>query len=166
MITSLQNEDWQNANTLSSSLLNKISKEEQGDPAACMLRYMYIFSEAGLMNLNKVSQSDALKKVIGFTGQMVILPAHLISLKNAFNSIELVNDKTDSLFITATNIKATSIFSFEYIILDSKMSLDDFNNHVGQKCRLGGIIRSISVEGHIFPRFRLIIERGIAKIEK
>jgi hypothetical protein len=165
LMTSLKNENWQDANTLSLSILNKIPKDGDGDVAAAMLRYMYIFSEAGLMNLNKVTKSEALKCVVGFTGQWVILPSHPISLKRDFNSVRLVNGKTDSLFITSTNVDATSIFSFEYIILDEKWPIDDFKNNVGDRCRLGGTIRSISVEGNMFPRFRITLDHSTARME-
>ncbi len=165
LITSLQNENWQVANELSLSILNKITKDSPDDVASAILRYMYIYSEAGLMNSNKVTKSEALKNVVGFTGQMVILPSHPISLKMDFNSIRLANGKTDSLFITSTNKDATSIFSFEYIVMNKQWPLDDFKNSAGSICRLGGTIRSISVEGNMLPRFRIVLDHGIAKME-
>jgi hypothetical protein len=43
--------------------------------------------------------------------------------------------------------------------------LDDFKNNVGKICRLGGTIRSINVEGNMFPRFRIIVDHGTARME-
>jgi len=166
LITSLQAENWQDANTISLSLLNKISKDEPDDVGAALLRYMYIHSEAGLMNLNKVTKDEAIKAVKGFTGKWVLLPAHPVALKNGFNSIQMVNGKTDSLFITSTNNAATEIFSFDYIILDEKWPVEDFKNSEGEIYRLGGIIRSITVEGNMLPRFRIIIEKANAQEAK
>jgi hypothetical protein len=163
LISALQNENWQAANTLSLSVLNKIPKSEQDGAGAALVRYMYIFSEAGLMNLNKVTKTEALKKVIKFKGHMVILPSHPVSLKNDFNSIRKSENKTDTLFITSTNKAATSIFSFEYIALTDKWPDDDFKNSVGKMYRLGGMLRSITVEGSMFPRFRIVIDNGIYK---
>ncbi|HEY9000421.1 MAG TPA: hypothetical protein VIM89_03635 [Mucilaginibacter sp.] len=141
LIQSLQDEKWKDANDLSTSLLNKTPKNDPDDNIAALLRYMYIYSEAGLLNAHKFTQKEALKNVIGFTGKRIILPAHPVALKNAFNSIQMVNEKTDSLFITATNSDATQIFSFEYIILNSKWSTDDFKNNNGKFYRLTGIIK-------------------------
>ena len=168
LITNLQNENWQVANELSLSMLNKITKDgPPDDVASALLRYMNIRSEAGLMTLEEVSKAEAIKKVVGFTGQMIILPSHPISLKRDFNSIRLVHGKSDSLSITASNKNATVIFSFEYIILDKPWPVDDFKNNAGNKYRLGGIIRSITVEGSdIFPSFRIILEHGMAEMEK
>jgi hypothetical protein len=121
---------------------------------------MYIYSEAGLMNLRKITQAQALKNVVEFTGKFVALPAHPILLTKGFNSIQMVNEKTDSLFIVSTDKAAAAIFCFEYVILNDKWPLADFKASAGKMFRLGGKIQSIKVEGDIFPRFRIIIEEG------
>jgi len=166
LIVSLQNEDWQNANTLSLQLLNKTPDDEENNIGVALLRYMYIHSEAGLLNLRKVTKDEAIKAVQGFTGKLIILPSHPVSLKQGFNSIMMHNEKTDSLFITSTNKTATQIFSFEYIVLDDKWHVEDFKNSVGKIYRLGGMLKSISVEGNMLPRFRIIIDQGIAESEQ
>jgi hypothetical protein len=160
LITSLQNEDWQNANRLSLSCLKKAPENDKDNVDAALLRYMFIYSEAGLMNDQKVSKSQALKNIINFKGQLIILPGHPVALKYALNTIQLVNNKTDSLFITATNRNGTDIFSFEYVILKDKWPIDDFKNQDGKAFRLGGIIKSLTVEGNFIPRFRIIIDQG------
>jgi len=160
LITSLQNEDWQNANKLSLTCLKKVPENDKDNADAALLRYMFIYSEAGLMNDQKVSKSQALKNIINFKGQLIILPGHPVALKYALNTIQLVNNKTDSLFITATNRNGTDIFSFEYVILKDKWPIDDFKNQDGKAYRLAGIIQSLSVEGNMLPRFRIIIDQG------
>ena len=161
MITSLQNENWQNANKLSIVCLKMVPKSAEEDFEASLLRYIFIYSEAGLMNLNKVSQAQALKAVKDFAGHQIVLPAHPVTLKNAFNSIAMKNDSTtDTLSICATNSAATDIFSFEYITMKEKWPIEDFKNAVGKNYRLSGLLKSISVEGHMFPRFRIIIDDG------
>lgn len=121
---------------------------------------MFIYSEAGLLNDQKVSKSQALKNIINFKGQLIILPGHPVALRYALNTIQLVNNKTDSLFITATNRKGTDIFCFEYVILKDKWPIDDFKNQDGKAYRLAGIIQSLNVEGNMLPRFRIIIDQG------
>jgi hypothetical protein len=166
LIASLRNEDWQKANTLSLQLLNKTPDDEENNIGVALLRYMYIHAEAGLLNLRKVTKDEAIKTVQGFTGKLIILPSHPVSVKQAFNSIMMHNEKTDSLFITSTNNAATQIFSFEYIVLDDKWSVEDFKNSIGKIYRLGGRLKSISVEGNMLPRFRIIIDQGIANSEE
>lgn len=160
LITSLQNEDWQNANKLFLACLKEVPENDKDNVDAALLRYMFIYSEAGLMNDQKVSKSQALKNIINFKGQLIILPGHPVALKYALNTIQLVNNKTDSLFITATNRNGTDIFSFEYVVLKDKWPIDDFKNQDGKVYRLGGIIKSLTVEGNFLPRLRIIIDQG------
>jgi hypothetical protein len=160
LITSLQNEDWQNANNLSLACLKKIPENDKDNVDAALLRYMFIYSEAGLLNDQKVSKTQALKNIISFKGQLIILPGHPVALKYALNTIQLVNNNTDSLFITATNRAGTDIFSFEYVALKDKWPIDDFKNQDGKAYRLAGIIKSLTVEGNFLPRFRIIIDQG------
>ena len=161
LISNLQTENWQDANTKSLSLLNQMPNAAPDDPTAALLRTMYIHSEAGLLNSGKVTQDEAIKAVKGFTGKMIILPAHRVALKWALNTIQMVNEKTDTLFVTETNRKGTDIFAFDYIIPDNKWTVEDFKNRDGEFYSVGGIIKSITVEGHMLPRFKIIIEHGI-----
>ena len=161
LINNLQTENWKEANTKSLSFLNKMPNAAPDDPTAALLRTMYIHSEAGLLNSGDLTQDEAIKAVKGFTGKMIILPAHRVALKWALNTIQMVNEKTDTLFVTETNRRGTDIFDFDYIILDNKWSVEDFKNRDGEFYSIGGIIKSIVVEGHVLPRFRIIIERGM-----
>jgi len=161
LIKNLQDENWKAANTKSLELLNKMPDADPNDPTAALLRTMYIHSEAGLLNANKVTQDEAIKAVKGFTGKLIILPGHPVALKWALNTIQMVSEKTDTLFVAETNREGTDIFAFEDIILDNKWSIEDFKARDGQLYSLGGIIKSIAVEGHILPRFKIIMERGI-----
>lgn len=157
-----EKEDWQAANKLSLTILNKTPKKQRDGADAAKVRYMYIYSEAGLMNIKKATKTEALKKVSGMTGRMVTLPGHPVSLKDDFNSIRKSDHETDSLFVTATNKAATSIFGFEYIILDNKWTKDDLKANAGKIFRISGTLRSIKVEGNMFPRFRILIDHGTA----
>jgi hypothetical protein len=72
----------------------------------------------------------------------------------------MVNDRTDTLSVCASNLKATNIHCFEYVILKDKWPEDDFKQNDGKMFRLSGNLKSISVEGNVLPRFRLIIDNG------
>jgi hypothetical protein len=125
-----------------------------------MLRYMVIYSESGLLNMGQVTKEQALEKVKQYAGHTITLPAHPVILKFGFNSIEMVNDRTDTLSVCASNLKATNIHCFEYVILKDKWPEDDFKQNDGKMFRLSGNLKSISVEGNVLPRFRLIIDNG------
>jgi hypothetical protein len=161
LIDNLQTENWQDASTKSLSLLNQMPNAAPDDPTAALLRTMYIHSEAGLLNSGMITQDQAIKAVKGFTGKLIILPGHRVALKGGLNTIQMVNEKTDTLFVSETNRKGTDIFAFENIILDNKWSIEDFKARDGQLYSLGGIIKSITVEGHMLPRFKIIMEQGI-----
>ena len=114
-------------NKLSLQCLSKVPQAENESFIAAMLRYIVIYSESGLMNDGKVTQKQALDKVKQYAGHYIVLPAHPLTLKFAFNSIGMRDDKfTDTLNICASNLKATNIHCFEYIILKDKWPEDDF----------------------------------------
>ena len=157
LLNALQNENWQEANDLSNQCLKKAMIAEPEDNMPAVLRYMVILSESGLMNDGKISQEKALSDVKGFEGKPIVLPGHPITAKLAFNSVNMVNGKTDSLYVPAGNKNKTEIFAFEYIALSEKWPVEDFKASVGKVCRLSGTLSSITVEGHLLPRFRIII---------
>jgi len=161
LIDDLQNENWQEANTKSLTLLNKMPNPVADDVTAALLRTMYIHSEAGLMNEGKVTQEQAINAVNGFVGKLIILPAHTVGSKGNLNTIKMMNQKTDTLYVAETNRMGTDIFAFVHVILNDKWSVEDFKSRDGQFYSLGGYIKTISVEGHILPRFRIFLERGI-----
>ncbi|RYU87261.1 hypothetical protein EWM62_16235 [Mucilaginibacter terrigena] len=160
LIGYLSAEQWDGANSLSLQFLKRIPDADKDGDEAAGLRYMYILSEAGLMNEQKVTKNEAQKKVAAFAGRRVILAGHPLTSKEGFNSIQLVNDKTDTLMVTASNIKATQIFSFEYIIPKKAMPLDEFKNNAGKVYGVSGRIKSIKVEGTMFPRFKIYIDEA------
>lgn len=160
LIGYLNDENWSEAAKLSESYLISIPKDKQEDDAAAILRYMYLTSESGLMNLNQITQEKALVNVSKFSGHSVILPWRSVSIKYGTNYVQLVNNKPDTLMVTATNKKATQIFCFEYIVPTELISLAEFNSYNGKMCRISGQLKSIKVEGHMLPRFRLLIDNA------
>jgi hypothetical protein len=154
----LSAEQWGDANTLSLQLLKRIPAAEVDSDDAAVFRYTYIYSEAGLMNERKVTKEEAQKKIKPHIGHRVLLAAHPITSKKGFNSITLVNDKTDTLMVTASNKTATQIFSFEYIIPKKPFPLDEFKNNEGKIYGVIGRIKSIKAGGNMFPRFLIYID--------
>jgi hypothetical protein len=166
VIAYLKNEDWGKANQLSKVYLEKIPKDQANSDEAAILRYMYALSESGLMNAGKITQDQALKNVKDFVGLNIILPGHPITLKTGFNSLEMANDKPDTLLVTATNKAADEILCFEYIVLDKPFTMAEFKDNEGKVCRVRGRLKSIRVDGHSFPRYRMIIDQGATTLDK
>lgn len=160
IITYLGKEDWSNADKLIAASLKKCPDDQLEAETAGMLRYMYIFSEAGLMNEKKLSMEKAFENVKPLMGHAIVLPGTTISLKLGFNVIQPSNDKTDTLLITASNHDATQLFSFTYIIPASPISMDDFSKAAGKTALTKGNLQSICVEGISLPRFRVYIDKA------
>lgn len=161
LITSLNNENWADASRLSITCLQKIPADEKEGDLASLLRYMAIYSESGLMNSGTDTQEQAISKVKQYVGHTIALPPYRLTLKFAFNSIEMNNDKTtDTLVVCASNRQATNIHCFDYVILKDKWPVDDFINNAGKMYRLSGILKSIKAEGHVVQRFALVIDNA------
>jgi hypothetical protein len=165
VIIHLNNEDWEGADPLIRSSLDKIPADNIDDGQAAVLRYMYIITQAGLVNLKKLSKNDALKKVKDFEGHTVQLPWNKISMKQGLNKLSLVNDRTDTLFVTHTNKKGTEIFAFVYITPENKPDLTEFKQMEGRPCRFFGKLTSINVEGSMLPRFKMFISEAELEIK-
>ena len=161
LIDYLKDENWDEAAKLSNSYLNNISAENLDTDAAANVRYMYLISEAGLMNKEKLTQKQALQNVSKFTGHRIILPWQYVSVKGGLNYLQPASKKTDTLMVTTTNIKATEIFAFNYIVPAEAISLEDFTKMNGKLCRVSGTLQSVKVAGHILPRYQLLIDKAI-----
>jgi hypothetical protein len=166
LISNLESENWQQANSVSLACLKKIPIDQIEGPEAGLLRYMYICSEAGLMYEQKRTKAQAQKDVIAFINHNIVLPAHPVSTKMAANSIQMKSERADTLFINMTNKVATNIFAFEYVVLKEKWTVDEFNSKNRKFYRLSGTLKSINTEGNMFPRFRIMIVDAIANVEE
>ncbi|MDO3644453.1 hypothetical protein [Mucilaginibacter sp. L3T2-6] len=166
VINCLEKEDWPGASKLSKQYLQKIPKEKLNDYDAANLRYMYIFSNSGLMNDGRISHETALNNVKEFVGMKVKLPGHPIALKQGFNTIDRSSGKTDTLFITASNRAKTQILCFEYIVMSKPFSNEKFEKSEGKICRLTGTLKSIRVDGNLIPRYRMMIEQAEGTIDE
>lgn len=165
MIVNLNNEKWVDANRLAVACLQKVPASEQEGVLGSLLRYMAIFSESGLMNAGIVTQQQAVDNVKQYVGHNIALPPYPLTLKFAFNSIEMNNDKTtDTLVVCASNRQATNIHCFDYVILKDKWPADDFKNNANKMYRISGKLKTITANGHIVQRFTLTIDNAVCEI--
>ena len=65
LLSDLDNEKWQDANSITAACLKKVNDTGVDAAVVPILRYMFIYSESGMMNDGKVSQKDALNSVKG-----------------------------------------------------------------------------------------------------
>jgi hypothetical protein len=164
IIQCLDHEEWAKANKLAMACLKKCPKEEVNGNEAAILRYMYLFTESGLMNEKNVDKEEALKRVKAFEGLRIILPGHPLSTREAgFNVIEPYNNNSDTLFVTESNKVMTEIFCFIYVIPSTKMSMDDFNKNIGNSYTISGTLQRITAEGYALPRFKIYMDKAEVK---
>ncbi|MBL4677218.1 MAG: hypothetical protein JKY70_13580 [Mucilaginibacter sp.] len=162
IIKPLEAEQWQDAQTLTRQYLGKIDKDED---AAAILRYMNIYSTAGLLNDGKLTKKQALALIAPFKGQSIISSWFPIKNKYGLNTVQMVNDKPDTLMITATNRQGTNIFAFIYVKPETLYSLTEWTGFDGKNCRFGGTISFLDVEGEMLPRFRIRVDNAKLQIE-
>jgi len=154
LINYLSSEDWGKSEKLSKQLLDMTDEDDTMETQTKVLRYMYIYSTAGLLNEKKLSKEKALKNITFLKSKEMIMPSHLFN-SNCYSNCTNLNDETPDTFFTGVNNKnATQIFSFEYVkikngIKESKSELE------GKYITLRGVLNEISVEGNILPRFKL-----------
>lgn len=153
----LNNEDWGEANKLATLLLTKCTAADSDNKYAALLRCMFIISDAGLLNEQRITQQEALNDVKRFVGQKIMLPGHPLSLKYGANVIQPLNNSTDTLFVTETNKKMTEIYCFEYITLAKKIPMEIFNKDINQFGLIEGIVSSVNVEGNMLPRYKIYL---------
>lgn len=147
--------DWLPANKLSLSLLNSIPFVQVNSREAPKLRYMYILSEAGLLNTGKVTETEALNNVTGFVSKLVLLPWYPLSEKRELNTFSADLNVPDTLVLTEGDQEDRAIFTSYYIILKSKWTADNIQANAGTTWRFAGTLKSIAVKN---KRFEIVIE--------
>lgn len=165
----LKAEMWEKSAQLAARYLREI-KIENNKKQLAQLRYFYLYALAGKI----LAFSDAklaveenaawaeLDAAIGnFTGKEFVLPPHqfLSDCKNSVNYICAVEDNDRALRITETNRAGTAIHSFDYVLLNEKISPDKL---IADKIFLGGNLKRAEFNQDLSKRWvmRLIFEKG------
>ncbi len=160
VLENLSSENWDEANKLSTLLLNKIESDKLLDKEKSVLRYIVIYSNAGLLNEKKISKDEALKRVKGFKETYISMPAHPV-IKNCYvNCTHLATEQKNTLFSGVNNAAGTQVFSFEYTKMKEKIDADSIKLLEGKNVALYGKLTEISVEGNFLPRYKLKVEEG------
>ncbi|MCS3529533.1 hypothetical protein [Chryseobacterium sp. JUb7] len=163
LITYLEKENWTESEQLSQKLLQLAEAAPNMQNEKMVLRYMYLYSNVGLLNENKISKEEALKKVQFLQGKEMIMPSHPFKQNCYNNCTSLKDDDKNTFFTGVNNKKITQILSFEYVHIPNgiKESAEELE---GKIIRLKGILKEITVEGNLLPRYKLRFSEGEYKV--
>ncbi len=152
--------DWLPASKLSLSLLNSIPLVQVNSREVPKLRYMYIFSEAGLLNTGKVTETEALKSVTGFVGKSVLLPWCPVSEKRKLNTFNADVNAPDTLVYMDGIEEDDAIYTLYHIVLKTKWTAAIIQANADKTWRVGGTLKSIAIKN---KKFEIVIDDATAE---
>ena len=165
LLENLNNENWIKAEKLSTDLLNFAEKFDTMDTEKKVLRYIKIYTVAGLLNEKSITKKEALEKTEYLKGKEMIMPAHPFNSKCYVNCTHLNEDEENTFFSGVNNQKGTQIFSFEYVKIKDKIK-ETKEELEGKFIVLKGKLNEITIEGNMFPRFKLKFINGDYEIQE
>ncbi len=165
LLENLNNENWIKAEKLSTDLLNFAEKIDTMDTEKKVLRYIKIYTVAGLLNEKSITKKEALEKTEYLKGKEMIMPAHPFNSKCYVNCTHLNEDEENTFFSGVNNQKGTQIFSFEYVKIKDKIK-ETKEELEGKFIVLKGKLNEITIEGNMFPRFKLKFINGDYEIQE
>jgi len=169
----LGTEDWEKAAFFASLLLSRTKADNEKKQLA-RLRYFYLYALAGKIletsdakqTIKKEATRKELEKAVEtFIGKEFLLPPRqfLSDCEQRVNYICPVKDNEKALRVTATNKDATAILSFDYVLFDTKV---DLNELTAKQAFLGGTLKKVEFNDDISKPWvmRLIFEKGFARV--
>lgn len=165
LIERIKAEDWPAANTQCADLLKYAERIDSMKSEQMALRYMYIYSTAGLLNENKLTKDEALAKVKFLQGKDMIMASHPFHTQCYVNCTHLDDSDKNTFFTGVNNIAGTQIFSFEYVTIKDgiKQTKEQLE---GKYIDLKGKLNYIAVEGNMLPRFKMRFVDGEYIVEE
>lgn len=159
LIEHLTKEDWNKSEKLSKVLLLLAEPVDSLAGEAKILRYMYLYSTAGLLSEKKISKEEAYDKVKFLKSKEMILASHPFKSNCYVNCTHLNDEDPNAFFTCVNNSNGTQILSFENVkieegIKETKSELE------GKFILLKAVLNEISVEGFALPRFKLNFIKG------
>jgi hypothetical protein len=148
LAAALEKEDWKQSATLAAGHLQTLKIENEKKQVA-QLRYIYLFSLAGQI-LAYTAQGSATEREKAWTeldrvmetfiNKEFVMPPRPFTTDCAkkLNVICQVKDTPNAFRTTATNKEGNGIHSFDYVQLDQRVDLKEFN---GKETFLGGTLR-------------------------
>lgn len=164
LLENLTNQNWEKSQDLAQKLLDLTESVDSMQIQKEVVRYMYIYSTAGLLSEKKLTQKEALKKVLFLKSKQMIMPSHPFNSNCYVNCTNLKDDEPDTFFTGVNNTQGTQIFSFEYVKIKNGIK-ESVNELEGKYIQLRGELKEITVEGNMLPRFKLKFINGDYKIK-
>lgn len=166
LIMALMANDWPKAHELSGKHLKKHDSDTSG--AVARLRYMYLYSLAGLVGTHQVERSAALKKAKKLEGKAIEMPSHPVEEKCMFNCIWYSTDADSSesgktLRTVSTNETATYIHAFESYQFVQNIDLKLLK---GKMIALGGKLSTVELQGQFLSAFRIVVRDTYYSIDE
>ncbi len=155
----IEKEDWANAEILSFDLKESIESKDTLDNEKKILRYLYIYSVSGLMCNKIITKQEGLKKTMPLWGKEMIMPARSFSPGCMINCIQFAKEGTSTFFTCVNDSVGTKIMSYEYTIIRHGVK-ESATELLGKNIILKGKLNKVSVEGSLFPRFKLNFVNG------
>ncbi|NNT70878.1 hypothetical protein HKT18_01500 [Flavobacterium sp. IMCC34852] len=163
LLENLTSEKWKEAEKTTSELLKKIENDTLFSHENKVLRYIFIYTNAGLLNQKVISKEEAYEKIKWLKGKELIMPAHPFSSDSYINVTSLAENNKSTFISMVNNANGTQLFSFEYVTIEDgiKETAAELN---GKLIVLSGTLEEISVEGNMLPRYKLIFKKGSYEI--
>lgn len=159
LLENLSGENWTKAEQLSKELLAIAEPVDSMDIEKKVLRYMYLYSVAGLLNEKKFSKEAALEKVMFLKSKEMIMPSHPFRSNCYINCTQFSEGQPNTFVTGVNNASGTQIFSFEYVTIENGIK-EKASELEGKFITLKGVLTEITVEGSMLPRFKLKFSNG------
>ncbi|MES2487822.1 MAG: hypothetical protein V4581_17980 [Bacteroidota bacterium] len=154
IIPYLIEEDWVNAEKISGALLKRFKGEDEMLDEAGIIRYMYINSIGGLVGNKDIEKDEALKRLKGFEGKVIVTPFNAYKKGGMFNYLTISEDGKNWSKCVA-NESATVIHIFETFEMDDKLLIDNAAKYEGKNMRMIALIKEIKTGGFAMPRLEI-----------
>lgn len=159
LLENLNKENWKASEKICSDLLFFVEPINEMETEKKVLRYIKIYSVAGLLNDKVITKEEALEKTEYLKSKEMIMPAHPFNSKCYVNCTHLNENEENTFFSGVNNQKGTQIFSFEYVKIKDKIK-ETKEELEGKLIVLKGKLDEITIEGNMLPRFKLKFING------
>jgi len=161
-LTDLKKENWDDSRKTCKKLLDYAESVDSLQTEKMVLRYLYIYTTAGLLSEQKLTKDKALKSVVFLKGKEMIMLPQTFGENCHCNCIQFGEVPRSTFYTQVSDSKCNRFFSIEYIHIP-KLIREKAEQLKGKSITLKGKLKYVSAIGDI-PRFKLQFEKGEYKI--
>jgi len=159
----LKKENWSNSRETCKKLLDYAESVDSLQTEKMTLRYLYIYTTAGLLSEQKLTKDKALKSVIFLKGKEMIMLPQTFGENCYCNCIQFGEIPRSTFYTQVNDSKCKRFFSFEYMRVP-KLIREKAEQLKGKSITLKGKLQHISIIGDMLPRFKLQFGEGEYKV--